>query len=337
MSPLKNYELREGGTTMILSGKQIVITGGNTGLGYQTARALAGYDATIILACRNVEAGRKAAATLITETGNTRISASLLDLSKLDTIDRFIERLGESTSCVDVLINNAGVMAVPYSIGEFGFEAHMLINCVGHMVLSAKLSPMLLNAPAPRIVTLSSVGHHYTPVDFDDIDFQNRTYDKWIANAQSKTACSLLAVDLHQRLFDRGVISNAVHPGMIFETGIFRHVPREEFEYIKATAESSPGTLTDEPADVSHRSTEQPDESHTTYKTIEEGVQTTVWAATSDDLAGTGGKYLEDCSIAQLIEEPTFVRGVMPYALDTEAAGKLWQLVENRLGYRLLS
>ncbi|MYH68957.1 MAG: hypothetical protein F4147_02170 [Gammaproteobacteria bacterium] len=124
---------------------------------------------------------------------------------------------------------------------------------------------------------------------------------------------------------------------MIFETGIFRHVPREEFEYIKATAEISPGTLTDEPADVSHRSTEQPDESHTTYKTIEEGVQTTVWAATSDDLAGTGGKYLEDCSIAQLIEKPTFVRGVMPYALDTEAAGKLWQLLENRLGYRLLS
>jgi len=198
-------------------------------------------------------------------------------------------------------------MAAPFSHGEYGIESHMQVNYAGPLVLSALLAPALCKPDSARIVTLSSLAHHTENIVFDDIHYHTREYNKWKAYSQSKTASSLLAIELNKRLASKGVVSNAVHPGMITETDLTRYLPKEEFEQINRNNDPS------------------------AFKSLPEGAATSVWAATASVLEGHGGNYLENCQVAELIEKPNLSDGVLRYAIDHEAAARLWRITEETI------
>lgn len=293
-----------------LTGKAAIITGATAGIGRETARALASAGARLILPTRNLTTGEQVVAELQAETGNLQIETAYLDLLKLDSVEAFAAAFLDRGEPLHILINNAGIMAAPYALAEYGFDSQMMVNCVSHMVLAARLAPALIKADGARIVTLTSMAHHLAGIDLDDVCFESREYDKWLGYCQSKTASSLLAMELHRRMRPCGVVSLAVHPGFIAETNLVRHLSEEEAQGMcEGGAESG--------------------------KNIAQGAATTVWAATSALLANSGGSYLEDCQVSELLELPNFTQGVMPYAVDKEAAAALWGLIEGRIGRTL--
>ena len=194
-------------------------------------------------------------------------------------------------------------MACPLTRTANGYEAQFATNHLGHFLLTNLLIPALEKGSPSRIVSLSSLGHRLSPIVFEDIHFQEREYDKWKAYGQAKTANSLFAVELNRRLSPSGIAANAVHPGGIM-TGLQQHLTMEEMTASGWFAED--GTP------------------HPAFKNIEQGAATSVWAATAPELAGKGGKYLEDCNEAEAFNPEKRVSGVMPHALDAEAAARLW-------------
>ncbi|GAB3115156.1 SDR family NAD(P)-dependent oxidoreductase [Aestuariicella hydrocarbonica] len=293
-----------------LSHVHAIVTGATAGLGLETARVLALRGAQVTLLGRNQQAGDAIAKTLQAETGNTNIDMVSVDLNCLQSVTEFGNHINRSGQVVDLLINNAGIMAAPYQRNELGFESQLFINYVSHLLLSEALTPALLKSSAPRIVSLSSLGHHMSPVVLDDLNFENRAYDKWRAYGQSKTATALLAAYLHQQLGAAGVLSTAVHPGSI-DTNLSRYLTPEERQAAISGGKS-------------------------TYKTLQQGAATTLWAATSVLLEGHGGSYLEDCNIAPVVEKPNYQYGVMPYAISLEQANGLVHNVEAALGKPIL-
>lgn len=293
-----------------LTGKHAVITGATAGLGTETARVLARCGAKVTLLGRNQQAGDNLADTIRAQTGNPNVHMRAIDLNQLSEIKIFADNIVQSDSVVDLLINNAGVMAAPLERCEFGFESQLFINYVSHLVLSAALTPALLKSISPRVVSLTSLGHHMSAVDLNDPNFERRKYNKWLAYGQSKTASSLLAVYLHQRLGMEGVISTAVHPGSIEGTNLSRYLSPEEYQ----AAMSSDNSAT---------------------KTLEQGAATTVWASTSPLLEQHGGTYLEDCNIAKVIDKPNFKAGVLPYAIAPDTADQLASWTQKLLGNAL--
>lgn len=299
-----------------LGGRNIVVTGGASGIGLETARALAGAGADVMLAVRDRAAGERAAVAINESVGADRVVAGTLDLSSLSSVAAFVDAWGERP--LDVLINNAGVMACPLDYTSDDLEMQIGVNHFGHFLLSLGLARALMNAAeedrAARVVALSSIGHRRSPVHFDDIHYRTRPYDKWEAYGQSKTANALFAVGFDARFAEHGVNANAVMPGGIM-TPLQRHLTQEEMATL--------GWL------------DEDGKAREGFKTPEQGASTSVWAAVAEELEGEGGLYLEDCSVALPWTPDKPHHGVMDYAQDPEAADRLWTISEQTVGASL--
>ena len=286
-----------------LSGRCVIVTGAASGIGVETARALAETGAEVTLAVRDVEAGRRVAQDIVSKTGNEAVQVSELDLTDIASIDACVESW---EGPLHVLVNNAGVMNTPEQYTAVGWELQFATNHMGHFALTTGLHDALAADGAARVVSVSSSGHGSSPVVFDDLFFDRREYDPALAYGQSKTANVLFAVELTRRWADAGVTANALMPGGIW-TNLQRHWDPEELARMKARDASG-----------AHGATS---------KTPEQGAATSVLLATSPKLAGIGGRYFDDCNEAEVVEEIVDgLHGVRSYALDAEAAERLWDV-----------
>ncbi len=298
-----------------LSGMTAIVTGAASGIGVETARALAEAGAEVMLAVRNVEAGQTVADD-INRTAGGRVSVGKVDLSDLPSVAAFATAWGDKP--LDILINNAGVMACPLAYTAQDLEMQIGTNHFGHFVLSVLLARALMNAAdegrAARLVSLSSIGHRRAGITFDDIHFRNRPYDKWESYGQAKTANALFAVGFNERFADLGVNANSVMPGGI-RTPLQRHMTMDEMRAMG---------WYDEQGNLNPR-----------FKSPEQGAATSVWAALAPELEGVGGLYLENCNQAVPWTEANPFEGVQPHALDPESAERLWAVSEDTTGVRL--
>jgi NAD(P)-dependent dehydrogenase (short-subunit alcohol dehydrogenase family) len=294
-----------------LSGKRAIVTGGSSGIGVETARALAGNGAEVTLAVRNTDAGARTAADITAGTGNAAVEVGRLDLSDPASVAAFV---ASWSGPLHLLVGNAGVMALPdLERTPDGWEMQFATNHLGHFALALGLHDALAAAGDARIVSLSSRGHMRSPVVFDDINFTSRPYDPWLAYGQSKTANVLFAVEATRRWAGDGITANAVHPGAILDTNLSRHMDPGYLAELRASATNA----------------ETFDGSQLRYKTIEQGAATSVLVATSPQLEGVGGRYFEDCNEAVLLDPDapdTSTTGVAPYALDPANAERLWEV-----------
>ena len=293
-----------------LSGKTVFITGGNSGLGLETGRAMAARGAHVVLAGRDQAKLDEAVATITGEHADANLETIICDLASLDSVRACGKEANERFGKIDLLINNAGVMACPFAKTADGFEMQFGTNHLGHFALTRHLMPLVEAGDDKRIVNLSSRGHHIAPVDFDDPHFENREYNEWASYGQAKTANVLFTVGLEDRFADKGIHAFAVHPGGI-QTNLSRHMSQEQTDAL-----------------IERVTTADPDFS---WKTIPQGAATQCWAATADALAGKGGLYCEDCHVAE-IDDQSSVSGVRSYALDKGNADRLWAMSEAMTG-----
>jgi NAD(P)-dependent dehydrogenase (short-subunit alcohol dehydrogenase family) len=302
-----------------LTGKVAIVTGGSAGIGLETTRALAEAGATVIVPARNPDKARKGLA------GIPRVEQGSMDLLDLDSIDAFANEFLSSGRPLHILINNAGIMATPLARDSRGYESQFSANHLGHFQLTVRLWPTLRNAHGARVVSLSSRGHQRAGIDFEDTQFQYRAYDRWQAYGQSKTANVLFAVELDRLGEASGIRAFAVHPGAIL-TDLGRHMTDEELRAYGLSREYTPGFV---PAGKSVA--EGGD-----FKSLEQGAATSVWCATSPQLAGMGGVYCQDVDVAGVLpaDSPSNV-GVREYAIDPVAAKRLWKLSEELTGVRI--
>jgi NAD(P)-dependent dehydrogenase (short-subunit alcohol dehydrogenase family) len=298
-----------------LSGRHAIVTGASSGIGVETARALAGAGASVTLAVRNIDAGDRTATQISDVTGNDSVDVRPLNLADPASVAAFARTW---TGPLHILINNAGVMALPtLQLTPDGWELQFATNHLGHFALAVGLHDALAAAGNARIVSLSSRGHLRSPVMFDDINFTSRAYDAWLAYGQSKTANVLFAVGATRHWGADGITANAVHPGGIMETNLARHMDSAQVEQLRAAAETTGAT------------TQTINGAPIRFKTITQGAATSVLAATSPELEGIGGRYFEDCNEAEKLELETASgapSGVAPYALDPDVAEHLWEL-----------
>ena len=283
-----------------LEGKQAIVTGGASGIGIETVRTLAKAGAKVTIAARNQEVAHKLAGEINEAEKNENVTTAGLDLADLSSIQRFIDDWKEP---LHLLINNAGVMSLPeLQKTAAGTEMQFMTNYLGHFSLTLGLYNFLKKAENARVVIVSSNGHLFSPVVFDDINFLFRPYDKLQAYGQSKTACNLFAVAITQRWAKDGVFANALNPGAIL-TNLQRH--------------------------VGNRLASAPE----LHKTPQQGAATTILLATSPLLENTGGRYFEDCNEATVVtERPADYRGVAAYSLDEDNANRLWDISVKLLG-----
>ncbi|WP_341713325.1 oxidoreductase [Erythrobacter sp.] len=293
-----------------VAGKIIVVTGGYSGIGTETVRALVGAGARVIVGARRVDQAHD-----VLDDFDGDITALPLDLSDPTSIDAFAEAVAGVTDHIDILINNAAIMASPLARDARGFEMQFATNHLGHFQLAARLWPLVLaGAPGARVVALSSIGHRLHGLDLDDPNFEHREYDKWLAYGQAKSANALFALQLDKLGEPKGVRAFAVHPGGI-ATPLQRHLSMDE--------QRAMGWY-DEEGNVNEH-----------FKSTEEGASTTVWAATSPLLEGMGGVYCENCNIGALADENTpRGAGVFPHIRDEALAEALWRKSEEMTGVR---
>jgi NAD(P)-dependent dehydrogenase (short-subunit alcohol dehydrogenase family) len=300
-----------------LSGRRAIVTGGSSGVGIETARALAGAGAEVTLAVRDTAAGDRTATDITTTTGNAAIHVHRLNLADQASVATFVSKW---SGPLHLLINNAGVMALPdLQRTTEGWEMQFATNHLGHFALALGLHDALAAAGDARIVSLSSVGHQRSPVIFDDLNFMSRPYDLGLAYGQSKTANVLFAVEATRRWGSDGITANAVHPGTIAATKLMRDLDPDVLAHLRASAPYA----------------ETFDESKVRYKTIEQGAATSVLVASSPQLDGIGGRYFEDCNQARVLDPDvpnTSASGVAAYALDSANANRLWELSIALLG-----
>jgi NAD(P)-dependent dehydrogenase (short-subunit alcohol dehydrogenase family) len=289
-----------------LTGKRAIVTGASSGIGVETARALADAGAEVTMAVRDTTAGNRVAADI---GGRVRVGA--LDLSDLASISAFTDAW---RGPLHILVNNAGVMAIQeLTMSADGHEMQFATNHLGHFALAVGLYDALAAAGGARIVSVSSGGHLRSPVVFDDIDFAFRDYDPFGAYGQSKTANVLFAVEATRRWSAEGIVANALMPGGI-ATPLQRHLPTEYAEQaLKAFRAGG-----------------------SDFKTVEQGAATSTLLAASPLLDGIGGRYFENCNEASVVDHRggPGTGGVAPYALDPSNAGRLWELSLALIGSR---
>ena len=290
-----------------LSGRRAVVTGAASGIGVETARALAHAGAQVTLAVRDSAAGERVAADVARSSGRDDVAVAFVDLADLETVDAFT---ASWHGPLHVLVNNAGVMDTPQGTTAQGWETQFGVNHLGHFALTTGLHDALAAAEDARVVSVSSSGHAASPVVFDDLFFERRPYSPGLAYGQSKTANVLFAVELTRRWAADGVTANALMPGGIW-TPLQRHWSPEQ----RAAAEQQAGRA--EAAGLFR------------MKTPEQGAATSVYVATSPELRDVGGRYFEDCREAQVVEQLDGLAGVLPHALDPEAARRLWDVSEQ--------
>ncbi|WP_321782251.1 SDR family NAD(P)-dependent oxidoreductase [Burkholderia pyrrocinia] len=280
-----------------LRGKTAIVTGGHSGLGLETTRALAQAGANVVVGARNPDAAREATH------GMAGVESAALDLGDLASVAAFAARFVDARRDVHIVINSAGIMACPETRVGNGREAQMAVNHLGHYALVNRLWPVLAHGHGARVVAVSSLGHRLSPIRWDDIQFASG-YDKWLAYGQSKTANALFAVQLDMLGARFGVRAYSLHPGKI-PTPLQRHLTREEM--------MAQGWVDEHGVPIDP-----------TFKTPAQGAATQVWAATSPRLAGIGGVYCEDCDVAA-VTRGNEEAGVRPHAIDPEDAERLWR------------
>jgi NAD(P)-dependent dehydrogenase (short-subunit alcohol dehydrogenase family) len=295
-----------------LSGRTVFVTGANSGLGQETARALASKGAHVIMAGRDQAKLDESVAAIQADHPGAQLDTITVDLTSLENIRAATSRARQRFAKIDILVNNAGVMATPFLHTQDGFEMQLGTNHLGHFALTAELMPLVERGSAPRIVNLSSRGHHFAAFDFDDPHFTRRPYDPWESYGHSKTANILFTVALEARFAVRGIHAYAVHPGGI-QTNLGRHMTEEMVAALMARVTSSDAGFA--------------------WKTIPQGAATSCWAATADELEGRGGVYCEDCHVAE-VDDVSAKSGVRSYALNTSYADRLWKLSEELTGAR---
>ena len=290
-----------------LSGKVALVTGGYSGIGFETVRALTGAGAKVIVPSRDVD---RAVTTLDGVIGAEQIG--FMDLSDLPSVTRFGEAIAANHPTIDIAIFNAGVMACPLYRTQQGLEWQLGVNHVGHYVLLQTLLPALRAARGARLVTLSSIAHRMSAVRFDDMNYTDREYDKWQAYGQAKSAQSLMAVELDRREAGNGIRSFSVHPGGIF-TPLQRHLGNAEM------AEFGWTDTDGRPSPVAEK----------LFKTTTQGCATSLWAATHSLLDNVGGVYCEDCNVSDVVpDESNAFTGVRQWAVDSETAQRTWTETE---------
>ena len=293
-----------------LSGKNAIVTGGYSGIGIETVRALAGAGAKVTVPARRVEA---AEAVLGNVAGDIEIAS--MDLGDIASARKFAFDYTETGRSLHILINNAGIMACPETRVGPDWEAQFGVNHLGHMAMTLGLAQSMQKAGGSRLVCLSSTAHAMTDVHWDDPHFKSHDYDKWQAYGQAKSANALFAKSVDARGKDYGVRAFSVHPGGIF-TPLQRHLPEEEM--VALGWKNADGTI--------------PPAIEAMFKTPEQGASTSVWAATAIKLDGSGGLYCENCDIAQLAtEDSQRWEHVREWACDEEKAEKLWDMSEKML------
>ncbi|KQV68092.1 oxidoreductase [Rhizobium sp. Root1220] len=292
-----------------LAGKTAIVTGGHSGIGLETVRALASAGARVIVPARDTGRARLALA------GLAHVDVDTLDLTDAASIAAFAARMVTSVSTVDMLINSAGIMAAPLARDADGHESQFATNHLGHFRLTLGLWPALRRSGGARVVSVSSRGHQIAGVDFDDVDFTTRPYDKWVAYGQSKTANALFAMGLDARGKDFGIRAFSLHPGQVL-TGLARHLSEEEIAAFDA--KDSGGVPRVDPSKG--------------WKTVEQAAATSVWCATSPLLTGLGGVYCEDSDIAETSTAEAGRKGVAPWAADPALAQRLWTVSEAMTG-----
>lgn len=290
-----------------LHDRQAVVTGASSGIGVETVRALAAAGADVTLAVRNTDAGARVIERLAAElpSGSGKLTVGRLDLADRSTVTEFVSAWDGP---LHILVNNAGVMA-PQEIARTpdGRELQFGVNHLGHFALAIGLHPALAAAGGARVVSVSSIGHLFSPVVFDDLDYRFRPYDPWTSYGQSKTANALFAVGAAERWADDGITANALMPGNIADTSLARHMDMQQVADFIASGELAlpPG------------------------KTVEQGAATSVLVAASPTVEGITGRYFEDCAEAEPVyERAGAVAGVAPYALDRDNAARLWAVSE---------
>ncbi|MFC8513116.1 oxidoreductase [Streptomyces sp. NPDC057257] len=298
-----------------LTGKVAIVTGGYSGIGLETARVLRSAGAEVVVPARDLERARAA----LKDVPGAQVE--YLDLLDPASIDTFAEKFLASGRPLHILVNSAGIMATPLARDARGYERQFATNHLGHFQLVRRLWPALVAAGGARVVVLSSRGIRFAGVDFDDLHFEHRPYEPFVAYGQSKTANALFAVELDRRGRAEGVRAFAVHPGIIIDTGLVKHL---DPELIRAS-----GTVDEDgnPIIAPERQ----------WKTVQQGAATGVWCATSPQLAGLGGVFCENCDVSPLVTPETEAAwyegeqtpGVLPRAVDPEAAARLWEVSER--------
>lgn len=296
-----------------LKGKIAIVTGGNTGIGLETTITLAGAGATVIVPARDVEKAK------MNLQGIENVEIESMDIMNPASIELFAEKFLTSNRPLHSLINNAGIMWVPFRKDSRGIESQLATNYLGQFHLITKLWPALKKANGARVVNVSSLGHQMAPFNFEDPNFIDREYETLQAYGQSKTATNLFSLELDNRAKAFNVRAYSLHPGSISGTELGREAPLELFQ--KMGFCDADGNILPEVA--------------ASLKTIPQGATTTVWTATSPLLNNIGGVYCEDADIAELVtvdNNYSGLKGVQSYSLDETNAKRLWTLSEEMIG-----
>jgi NAD(P)-dependent dehydrogenase (short-subunit alcohol dehydrogenase family) len=300
-----------------LRGKRVLVTGVSAGLGVETARALAEHGAEVVGAARDLTKAKAATAGVqAAAKSGGGLELVELDLASLDSVRVCANALVDAGKPFDLVIANAGVMACPYGKTVDGFETQFGTNHLGHFVLVNRIASLMKRGS--RLVNLSSAGHRYSDVDLDDPNFERTPYDPWAAYGRSKTANILFAVEFDRRHKADGVRATAVHPGGI-QTELSRHIGDEGIKQLI------------ERVNAATRAAGEPDFK---FKTIPQGAATSVWAGVVASADDVGGRYCEDCHVAEIEPDAAKRAGVKPYALNPETAKALWAKSEEMVGER---
>ena len=300
-----------------LSGKRVLVTGVSAGLGVETARALVAHGADVVGAARDLSKAKAATAGVRAAAANSGgFELAELDLASLDSVRACANALVDNGKPFDLVIANAGVMAAPFGKTADGFETQFGTNHLGHFVLVNRIASLM--KPGSRLVNLSSAGHRYSDVDLDDPNFERTPYDPWVAYGRSKTANILFAVEFDRRHKEKGIRATAVHPGGI-HTELSRHIGDEGIKQLI------------ERVNAQTRAAGEPDFK---FKTIPQGAATSVWAGAVAAADEVGGRYCEDCHVAEIEPNSAKRAGVKPYALNPETAKALWAKSEEMVGER---
>lgn len=294
-----------------LHNKVAIVTGGYSGIGLETTKALVAVGANVIIPAKRPEIANQNLNGVVSETNIIK-----MDLGNLNSVKNFTNSFKENFNTLSLLINNAGIMACPETRVGDNWESQFAINHIGHFLLTRELMNILADTEGSRFVSLSSSAHALTGILWDDIHFNKQPYNKWMAYGQSKTASSLIAIELNKKMKDYGVESFSVHPGGII-TPLQRYLEKEEMIALGWMDEDgSPSEL-----------------AKNYFKSPSQGASTTLWCATSNDLNGLGGVFCEDCDIAkrksEVDESLQRYTGVANWAVDTDEATRLWELSEE--------
>jgi NAD(P)-dependent dehydrogenase (short-subunit alcohol dehydrogenase family) len=288
-----------------LSGKRVLVTGVSAGLGVEKARALTSHGVHVVGTARDLAKARAATA------GIRNLDIIAMDLASLASVRAAADALLARGERFDLVILNAGVMACPQGKTADGFETQFGTNHLGHFVFMNRIAPVL--KPGSRVVSVSSLAHRFSDVDIEDPNFEHTAYDEWSAYGRSKTANILFAVEFDRRHRDQGIRAVAVHPGGI-RTELTRHLTPESMKKI-SERRAAANTVPKE-------------------KTIPQGAATALWAGVIADADDVGGRYCENCHVAEIKDDPESYGGVYSYALDPERAKALWAKSEELVGQR---